>query len=598
MNFAALNEIVGSWYTIGFVSVGLLVWTALSAAGLNRACRVLRQALDSARARIGRIEQPALARSFEALRGDLGRDPLLGPSWLAFAETVVVPREGVAPPRATLRPEQIFDLSLLARAGANLRYHAALPGLLVGAGLLFTFFGLSVALVNAAAIVTATDTATRNASLRGLLDAASIKFWTSLVGLACSIAYAFWRSRRLRAVEHEIDGFCVFLEERFPLATPALLQTEANRLLEKQTKLVDDFVNNLATKLGDSLSQALDDRLRDHIGPLTKAIEKLAARETEALGNTLQQLVEKFVAQLERAGTDQLTEVARQLAEAAQGLSVLRQSLDHAASGLGSAAETLSNRMEQGAGSAAARLAEAMDGVARTLRELVQASGEAAQAQIGGAVTAVAQASEEAAARLQASIEASGARFVQAVEGTAGRLEGAAARFEAASEATGRAGAAIAEASAGLSEAAQQASASLRAGARPVGEAAAEFRRAAETSAEALARVAQLAEALQQAGALVTTASQSFTRAVDGATALQHQLGATAEGFDRIDRSLGATLQAVADQLRGFADQIERVVKDVDAHLGKAVTSLGASIQDLADAAEELREARSAPVRS
>ena len=96
--------------------------------------------------------------------------------------------------------------------------------------------------------------------------------------------------------------------------------------------------------------------------------------------------------------------------------------------------------MEEGAGSAAERLAEAMDGVARTLREFVQASGEAARAQIGGAVAAVAQAGEEAATRLQASIKASGARLVQAVEGTAGRLEGAAARFEAASEATGRAG--------------------------------------------------------------------------------------------------------------------------------------------------------------
>lgn len=529
------------------------------------------------------------------MRGDLGRERLLGPSWLAFAETVVVPRDGAGPPRATIRPQQVFDLGLLSRAGADLRYHAALPGLLVGAGLLFTFFGLSVALVNAAAIVTATDTATRNASLRGLLDAASIKFWTSLVGLACSIAYAFWRSRRLRAVDHEIDGFCVFLEERFPLTTPAFLQAEANRHLEKQTKLADNFVNDLASSLGPALDKALDARLGDHIGPLREAIEKLAARETEALGDTLQQLVEKFVAQLERAGTDQLAGVARQLAEAAQGLSVLRQSLDHAASGLGSAAETLSNRMEEGAGSAAQRLAEAMEGVARTLQELVQASGEAAREQIGGAVDAVAQASEEAAARLQASIEASGTRFVQAVEGTAGRLEGAAARFEAASQATGRAGAAIAEASAGLSEAAQQASAALREGTRPVGEAAAEFRRAAETSAKALDRVARLAEALQQAGALATTASAAFTRAVEGATALQQQLRATAEGFDTIDRSLGDTLKAVAGSLRGFADQIERVVKEVDAHLGKAVTSLGASIQDLADAAEELRQARPKP---
>lgn len=268
----------------------------------------------------------------------LRKDPLLGPSWLAFAETVVVPRDGAAQPRATIRPEQLFQVGLLDRAGANLRYHAALPGLLVGSGLLVTFLGLSVALGNAAGIVAAKATDVRNASLQGLLDATSLKFWTSLVGLACSIVYALWPSHRLKSVERDVDQFCTFLEECFPLATPALLQAEANRHLEDQRKLTETLANDLASSLGPALDKALDARLGDHIGPLREAIEKLAARETESLGGTLQQLVEKFVAQLERAGTDRLAGIARQLSEAAQGLSALRQSLDKAASGLGSAA--------------------------------------------------------------------------------------------------------------------------------------------------------------------------------------------------------------------------------------------------------------------
>lgn len=114
----------------------------------------------------------------------------------------------------------------------------------------------------------------------------------------------------------------------------------------------------------------------------------------------------------------------------------------------------------------------------------------------------------------------------------------------------------------------------------------------------ALARVARLAEALQQAGALVTTESEPFTRAVEGAEALQRKLGDMAKCFDEIDSSLGGTLEEVANQLRGFAEQIERVVKEVDQNLGKAVTNLGASIQDLADVAEELSQARPAPRQS
>lgn len=378
MRIDALNVVLSNWITIVGICGLLIVWACWSAIRLDRACRTLRRSLQAARGEIARIEQPALGRNFAGLRNKLCRDPLLRPAWLAFAETVVVPREGPSPPRATIRPEQLFQIGLLDRAGANLRYHAALPGLLVGAGLLVTFLGLSVALANAAGIVTAKATDVRNASLQGLLDAASLKFWTSLVGLACSIVYAFWRSQRLKSVERDVDQFCAFLEERFPLTTAALLQTEANRHLEKQTKLTETLANDLVSSLVPALVEVLRDGLGDHLRALKEAIEKLAARETEPLGDALQnlqELLEKFVAQLQQGSTDQLAAVARELSEAVQGLASLRGSLEGAASRLGAAAETLAGRMEEAAerfeaasARAGAAIAEASTGLSEAAR--------------------------------------------------------------------------------------------------------------------------------------------------------------------------------------------------------------------------------------
>ena len=90
---------------------------------------------------------------FEAISSDLLQLPYVGPRWRQYRETLVIPVVPGRPIRATAHAEQWFDLSLCADAGLDQRYHAALPNLLVGAGLLFTFFGLTVALSMASEIV-------------------------------------------------------------------------------------------------------------------------------------------------------------------------------------------------------------------------------------------------------------------------------------------------------------------------------------------------------------------------------------------------------------------------------------------------------------
>lgn len=566
MSFSALNEIIGSWYTILCVCIGLATWASWSAQRLNRACAQLHQSLEGARGRIGRIDPEGLARSFETLRSELGRDPLLGPGWRAYAETVLVPRDGSGQPRATLRPEQVFDLGLVQRAGANLRYHAAFPGLLVGAGLLFTFFALAVALANAGDIVTATSADARNSSLKGLLDAASIKFVTSLFGLLCSIVYAWYRSHQLEAIDGHLGEFCDFLEGRFPLATPAWLQAEANRHLESQQKTLDSLANDLATSIGPALDKALDHRLGEHIGLLREAIERLAARETDSLAQTLEELVDRFVQQLDRAGTNHLERVAAQLAEAAQGLSTLRQTL----------------------GQAAERLDRATEQVGSTLQEAMREAGESSRARIAEAVESMAQASGEAAGQLQRVIEASGEKLLQSIESAASRIEGAAEHVERSSAATRDAGAALVRSSTELATVAQRAAEALRAGTQPIAAAAAALEGTAEKARSLLDRVDALARGLQQASAQNHEVAQALARTLATTRDLQSTLQATGQTFATIDRSLGHTLEEVAKFFYVFAEQIEGVVKAVDENLGHAVTRLGGPIKELVEVVEEL----------
>lgn len=240
-----------------FVAV-LAVWAFASAAWAGGATMRLTRRLVQARRRIDQeTDATQFAQHFPAVSADLLQMRYIGPRWQQYRETLVIPATPNRPVRATARAEEWFDMSLCPEAGLDLRYHAALPSLLVGAGLLFTFLGLTVALSAASDVVAAGISQTaRNLALHGLLEAASFKFVTSLVGLGLSIAYAlFWRQYCLREVERALSGFLTDLENRVVLLTPTAVQQETNELAQRQL---------------------------DQLEALRRAVEQLAASKQES----------------------------------------------------------------------------------------------------------------------------------------------------------------------------------------------------------------------------------------------------------------------------------------------------------------------------
>ncbi len=641
-----LNQLLARWETIAFACFLLTLWAVGSGIVLARSGRAVRRALESAAARLrGRPGEPLAADRFEALRRNLAEDPVVGPYWRVFAEAVVVPSEPhQRPVRATIAPDRLFDLGLYRRVGTDLRYHAALPGLLVGAGLLFTFFGLAIALANAGAIVTAADQEARSVGLKGLLDAASIKFWTSLVGLLCSIGYALFRKAETKATERALDRFCLLLEERVPLATPAFFQAEANRTLEAQRKSLDTLANDLAQSIGPALDRALDARLGEHIGPLREAIEKLAAREAEDVGRTLEAMLERFLEKLQATSGEQLAAVAGRLEEAAKGLESLRGSLDAAGTKLAEAADSLSRNLEEGSRAAAEELARSLQDLAqqlaatvhRTNQEanaglqkllaavpdvlaLVKRAAEAGAASVAeGAAKGAAQ--FEAAAREAASaLAAAVARLGDRLDAAADRLEGAAQGTRAGAEQLARASGELGGRLGTLGQILQESADGLRASARVAGErleqsaarAGQQMQAAAQplgAAAQSLAassaalqktneRIEAVAKALQETLSRSASLVRELVTGVDQMKQVSEQLRTVGGLLTGIDQSLGEALQKLAEQYEAFAQRIVGVVRQVDINLGKAVTSLQAAISEFAETVEDLQPPRPGPVR-
>ena len=149
MEMQVVAEFISHRETVFGVGMVLVAWALLSGVSFSRGANRLIRALGNAKNIIEKTGSPTeFAQNYEVISSQIATDPVLGSRWREYIESLVIPHESNRSIRATTRAGAWFDISLLRvpAIGVDARYHAALPNLLVGAGLLFTFLGLAAAL--------------------------------------------------------------------------------------------------------------------------------------------------------------------------------------------------------------------------------------------------------------------------------------------------------------------------------------------------------------------------------------------------------------------------------------------------------------------
>lgn len=551
--------LISNLYFIWFVVAVLVLFAVFSALSLRRGTNAAVRQLDILSTKIGQTTDAlTFAQQFETLNETMSSNELIGNRWREFNKSLVLPSRPNQMVRCTLRPANWFDASLLRskKIGIDLRYHAALPNMLVGAGLLVTFLGLAVALATAGGVVEG-NAATRNVALKQLLDAASFKFVTSLVGLLLSILYTFFHKHRLWVVERALDRFNEALEDRMPLLTPASLQQDANQLLDDQSTKLEAFSNTLATNMAQAFDQAFDRRLGDHIGPLALAIEKLSERLASNNEEGMKSMLDAFLSRLQGGAGDRMQDVAVSLGSLGTRLEGVQTGLGDAALRLAQSADSMAARMGEGAEAALSRitgqltgLADSLRGVADTTRNAGAEAGRQLAQRIETAAAGFEESSRNVAAtwsaaargigeRMGAETETSSARMNKQLELMVGELRSMAESSRATgAEAFGSLAERVGSAAAGFEATAAKVANALGQAATDTGGA---FGKGAEA---AVGRIADATEAMK---AMMDGMLQQFGQAAENAG--QHLRLAGAEGAEglkiRLDRAGNAAAQAI-----------------------------------------------------
>lgn len=308
-------------------------------------------------------------------------------------------------------PRLWFSLESLPGRGYE-QWCSTWAGVFLTIGLLFTFIGLSAALLKVGGIDGA-DSAAMKAAITGILGVSSAKFITSIAGLLAYIGFSLV-NRRYQSSQRQaaIDLADAVQHLSIPLS-PELLLFEQNETASKQLDRLDRFTDDLAIaidgklesrlkdltaafekqldNIGQTLPQATATPIVDVLGKIQQALPEATANPIVAalhgLGDKIGQgnaegmrnMLGEFLTGLHGGAGDKMQEAALKLAEMVAQLGEVKDSLGGAGKTFGKdiadAAEALrkaSDQLTQGGAEAGTKLKQATDAAGTHLQEKIE----------------------------------------------------------------------------------------------------------------------------------------------------------------------------------------------------------------------------------
>ncbi len=494
-------------------------------------------------------------------------------------------------------PRDIWSVSRLLSRQMNVPLAEAVPNLLVGLGLLLTFFFLTLALTQATAALVSQPGEQANVMVatRNLLSAAGAKFSTSLAGLFASIVWAISARRRMARLygaaeavldrlgrlvpsgggemamfaqlqvarelhvasnqQHDTTKELLGKSEMHIGMTGELLEKSADQvgltqeILEQsreQTGTFKRFETDLAISLAGAITQAFGPQMETMTLRLVDAIDRLSEKIGTMNQEALQTMLQDFGAMLQKATDSEMTQ--------------LRQTLEALAKNLNSAGESI--------GQGAAGAATAIDAAGASLLarvEEVSANLATGATNLEGAAQAVKLAMNDLELTISEArrLGNKGADFFSTALESTNLVVG---RLKTVSDGLGNATMAMEKVSGQMSDAVDGVE---------------------ELTREQRAVISAVKDATPNALIAVQRVSEVLAQTVQQTAAA---MGQTKQSMESTASTLGKTVAAITEGVSEYSEQVAELHRTMDEHLSRAVGSLDKGVVGLEEAIEELGE--------
>jgi ABC-type transporter Mla subunit MlaD len=542
--------------------------------------------------------QEDFTRQFNEIDSVFQTTPILKHGWGEFCETLVKPDfQGQALSiKNTIRPSFYINAHEV-EAKLHLKPLHFISNLLVGVGLLLTFVGLVAALTFVSCGISDAEHMTGaltkicagagsgnqlDAAIKDLLHAASLKFWTSVSGLGCSILLRIFYEIQQGRIKNLLQNINSKIEIGLQFVTPEFLAIEHLKEAQEQSAAMRRFSTDFAVSLAEKIQAGFTTALT----PVNESLKGIGEKITSGIGDAVQSAAGSEMQQLAQNMGGIVASLSASRAEMDGMGTMFRTVLTEAAETLKAASGDASSRMSEqlhGVMTALAeesrkqtqmfedsmkRLSEVMDKAAENAGERVEEAANNLASGINGVSDGVRDAATSMAERMShlsgvlQTVEERMNAHVQTMDALTGRAR----ETEQAMGTTSR----------HLSEAAL-----------PVTQASVKMATTAE----------QLHSSIQTAQRIISESHQGFQALAAQMVQTQQTLQTAWQGYENrfkgVDESLGKALQGIVDNVRDNVQSMEKFVREVDQRLGAAVQTFGQSISELNDTAESFEDASS-----
>jgi len=520
-------------------------WSSLS---VGRVTSVVLHAIAALQRRLPQPNQ--LTAQWERYSQEVEKYPALWSMWQDYRSTIVETGDRLR----SLRPATTCLLGEGLALNFNAQLHGAMPNLLTGMGIFFTFCGLIIGIGGAEKSVTATDHLGRTAALETLLGGAHLAFWTSAGGLFLSLVLSAFSKRRWHQVDHSCAAWARGWDRLIPPLTAAEVAYQQLEVARASTKQLERFNTELATSIASALDESQARWLQPMLKELIAAADAMHKNQVNFDKRLSEELLRKFEAVLTGSAQSKIEQMASAMSTAAQHLSA--------------SSSTLADQQ--------ARWTEEMGAVASELRGAVDAAATA----MGQGVAVLLQTVDQTLAGVHARLQAGVSSAVNSIQ----------------------------ESGASVSGQLQAAANDLRAVLGEVHAATEKVSEAANAFAASKSAFASLAPGLKAATQGVSAAAAQITTTMQSASHLHGELLATAQTikhehgqlaqllanfearFGQVDRSAQGLFKEINEGLGAFTNQVREFLGHVDGHLAQASSTLGQAIGELMETIEDFSE--------
>jgi len=506
---------------------------------------------------------------------------------------------------ASHRTGYYFNRDSILGSRLNLNQYLAFPGYLIGIGLLFTFGGLAFALYVAQ---DGLNHGSGQQAIKDLLAVASIKFVSSIAGIFFSILLSFIQRNTTNKIYKLIYEFCDLLEKRTEYKSTEKLLHENFQEQVKHTAALNDMATNIASGIGDILSNQLPVSVAQALQPLAEEIRALVQKFEGSNEDALKNVLEEFIEQLRKKSIDDMDALINKLKTLTDSIDKLIQKTKSTEDGFGSGIDTASKQLvdvlgkfvetfqpiQQGIGAFGESLG-ALEVIAANIKQAADKLGGSA-IQNGDSAKELRDTVGKISSNLipMQSLTENITKALAEISSTAsqlkdagGTISSAAGDFKTSATSIKQAGDAFDENAQKLSTVAngisvtvntlETASRNINRAAEPLSEVASEF-------SKAIGIIRETETKMQQNQQQLTTLLINLEKYTDSIPTLWNQYESR---FNQVDDDLAKAFQQLTQGSQEFSASIRDFVIEVDKQFGSAITGLSGAIQELTDEREQ-----------